>query len=198
MLTLDARSGARLALEASDRVWVLERLRQEDLDGDELVEIEVSRGHDDTHAAGADLALEAILAGDDLAGLKGGTCRHGARSKVSLESCRRHGTVVRKARARSIRAHRPPRSRAGTSRHDPWRRIRSPSQRCRAEAITSVTLPRLEPLLKIGRRSAPLNRRASGHATSSSRRCRSQSARDRPDAAVPVARRWKLSVIPAP
>ena len=67
VLALDLHRRARLAREARDGLGVAERLGQEELERDLLVELDVVRGDDDAHAAGAEDALDAVLAREDVA-----------------------------------------------------------------------------------------------------------------------------------
>ena len=67
VLALDPRGGPGLADEAADRLGVGERLGEQELEGDPLVELDVAGRDDDPHAAGAEHALDAVLAGDDVA-----------------------------------------------------------------------------------------------------------------------------------
>ncbi len=66
VLALDLHRGARLAQEALGERARLRRLRQQQLDRDPLLQLEVGRGDDDAHPAGADHPLDAVLPGDDL------------------------------------------------------------------------------------------------------------------------------------
>ncbi len=67
VLALDLDRGARLAREAGDGLGVAERLGQEELEGDLLVELDVVRRDDDAHAAHAEHPLDAVLAGQNVA-----------------------------------------------------------------------------------------------------------------------------------
>jgi hypothetical protein len=67
VLALDLHRRPRLAREAGDRLGVAERLGQEELERDLLVELDVVRGDDDPHPADAEDALDAVLAGEDVA-----------------------------------------------------------------------------------------------------------------------------------
>ena len=49
------------------RLGAVERLRQQELERDALVELQVRRRHHDAHAAFAEHPLDAVLAGEDLA-----------------------------------------------------------------------------------------------------------------------------------
>ncbi len=64
MLALDLDGRARFSGEAGATASaLLERLRQQELDGDPLVELEVIGRHDDAHAALPEHTLDAVLAG---------------------------------------------------------------------------------------------------------------------------------------
>src|ERR1019366_3368596 len=66
-LARDLHGGAGLPCEASDGLVVIEQRRQQEFDGDLVVEVEVTRGDDDAHAPDAEHALDAVLAREDRA-----------------------------------------------------------------------------------------------------------------------------------
>ena len=71
VLALDARRGARLAEEARDRVRLLVGVRfAHELERDALLEVQVGRDDDPAHAAFAEQALDAVLAGEHRPGRK--------------------------------------------------------------------------------------------------------------------------------
>ena len=72
MLALDLHRRARLPLEARDGLPARQGLGEEELQRHLLVELEVVRGDDHAHAPDAEDALDAILAGEDGAGLDAG------------------------------------------------------------------------------------------------------------------------------
>ena len=65
--TPQLRDGARLAEEALHALHVAKHRRQHELDGADLVEIDVRGRDDDPHRADAEHALDAVLPGEDLA-----------------------------------------------------------------------------------------------------------------------------------
>ena len=67
VLARDLDGRARLAREALDRLGVAQRLREKELDRHLLVELQMKGGDDDAHPAGAEHALHAVLAGQDVA-----------------------------------------------------------------------------------------------------------------------------------
>ena len=71
MLALETDRGARLAHEALDVALAGQGMRQDELQRDGLVEIDVPCRNDDAHAAGPEHALDTVLAGDDVAGSHG-------------------------------------------------------------------------------------------------------------------------------
>jgi hypothetical protein len=66
MLALDLHGGASLALEPGQPVRGGERLREGELDGDALTELEVTGRHDDGDAPVAEDAFDTVLARDDV------------------------------------------------------------------------------------------------------------------------------------
>ncbi len=64
----EPRCDARLALEAGDDLGVPRVLGAHELDGDRAAELLVDRRDDDAHAALAEDAIDAVLAGDHVAG----------------------------------------------------------------------------------------------------------------------------------
>jgi hypothetical protein len=71
VLALEAHHGARLLREAADGDGVRQGRRQQKLERDTAFELGVHRRHHDAHAAGAQHALDAVLARQDLARLYG-------------------------------------------------------------------------------------------------------------------------------
>ena len=71
VLVVDAGSGACFALEAGDDVGLVAQSRQEELDGDEPVQLRIVGGEDATHAAFAEAAGDLVLAQDDVADFEG-------------------------------------------------------------------------------------------------------------------------------
>src|SRR5262249_38090218 len=71
VLALDLDRGARLPREPLHRFTVTERVRQEELDRDSLVELDVMRRDDDAHSPGTQYSVHAVLFGEDLAFLDG-------------------------------------------------------------------------------------------------------------------------------
>jgi hypothetical protein len=61
VLALDARGGARLASEALDHLGHGERMWEEALDGEALLEVLVADGDDDAHAAPSEDSLDEVL-----------------------------------------------------------------------------------------------------------------------------------------
>ena len=75
VVALEPHGGARLAREPLDEPRVLQPRRQHELEGDLLVELQVRGRDDDAHAADAEDAVDAVLAGEHLAGRHGDTAR---------------------------------------------------------------------------------------------------------------------------
>jgi hypothetical protein len=69
VLALDLHGRARLTEEALHGLRVLEGLGEHELERDGLVEVHVLGRHDDAHPAGAEGALDAVFAREDVAGL---------------------------------------------------------------------------------------------------------------------------------
>src|SRR5262249_12738288 len=67
VLAAEPHDGARLPEETADDVRVREGGRAEELHGDLLLELDVLGREDDAHPALTDDALDAVLAGEDLA-----------------------------------------------------------------------------------------------------------------------------------
>ena len=61
---LELHEGAGLALEARDHVGLVHRLAAQELERDVLVEAQVTREHDDAHAASPDQTIDAVLGTD--------------------------------------------------------------------------------------------------------------------------------------
>jgi hypothetical protein len=66
MFADDRRRGARLASKALDRPRITQRLVDEQLDGDPLVQSLVTCGEDHPHASAPQHALDAVLASENL------------------------------------------------------------------------------------------------------------------------------------
>lgn len=66
MLALDLDGGTRLAREAQDTLGLVQHLREQELDCDALVELDVVRGDDDSHSADAEHPVDAVLTGEDV------------------------------------------------------------------------------------------------------------------------------------
>ena len=66
MLALEPHRGARLAKESLNGVFVRERLVAHELDGHELIELDVARSDDDAHAARAEHPLDPVLPGEQI------------------------------------------------------------------------------------------------------------------------------------
>jgi hypothetical protein len=66
VLALQPRRRARLAEEPLDGPMVRERVGQQELDGEELAEIEVARGHDDAHPSVTEDSLNAVFAEENV------------------------------------------------------------------------------------------------------------------------------------
>jgi hypothetical protein len=71
VLALDLHRGAGLARETGDRLGVLEGIRNQELDGHPLVELQVRGGNHHAHPAHPEDLLDAVLAGQNLPGLDG-------------------------------------------------------------------------------------------------------------------------------
>jgi len=67
VLALDLRRRTRFTRKPRHRVAIAERLWQEELEGDLLVELDVMRGDDDPHPTDPEDALDAVLAGENVA-----------------------------------------------------------------------------------------------------------------------------------
>ena len=67
VLALHARGGAGLTREALDDLRVLGGFREEKLDGNALIEMDVRGGHHEAHAALSEHALDAVLVRENLA-----------------------------------------------------------------------------------------------------------------------------------
>src|SRR5262249_2895757 len=67
VFVLDADRGLRLATEARDGFRVREHLREEKLDRDFVVELDVLRGDDDAHAPDSEHLADAVFAGENFA-----------------------------------------------------------------------------------------------------------------------------------
>src|SRR5262249_41035804 len=67
VLALDLDGGARLASEPRHGLWIRERLREQELHRDALVQLDVPPGDDDAHAADAEHLVDAVLPGEHVA-----------------------------------------------------------------------------------------------------------------------------------
>jgi hypothetical protein len=67
MLALNPDRGASLAREPSDHILVTQHRRQEKLERDLRIEMNVGRSDDKAHASDAEQLLDAVLTGKDLA-----------------------------------------------------------------------------------------------------------------------------------
>ena len=66
MRALEPDRGARFTQEPLDQLLVARRLREEELEGNALIELEMMRCHDDAHAAHAQHLLHAVLRREDV------------------------------------------------------------------------------------------------------------------------------------
>src|SRR5690606_10405424 len=82
---LDLDSGARLSLEAPHGFSVLQRFGQKELDGDSLVESEVSGLNDNAHPAATEDAVDPIFPREDLSGCDLGAAQGSHSSKTTVE-----------------------------------------------------------------------------------------------------------------
>lgn len=67
VLALDLHGCARFPRKSRDRLRALRRLRQQELERDLVVQVDVLRSDYDAHAAGAQDLLDPVLAGQDVA-----------------------------------------------------------------------------------------------------------------------------------
>jgi hypothetical protein len=67
VLALDFHGRARFPRKAHHRILIVQRFRQQELDRDALVEVQVMRGDDNAHTADAEHAVDAVFAGEDVA-----------------------------------------------------------------------------------------------------------------------------------
>ena len=84
VLAPDLDRGAALAEKARDERRIVRQLRNQELDGDPLLELDVRGRHHDAHAAPTELALDAVLVREDIAGGRNEVCvRHDTREESS-------------------------------------------------------------------------------------------------------------------